>query len=181
MPVEQSYFGAIFKFLASSALWVAITAPPIGELWFFQALRKIGFCDYQNSFKKSGNSHKVPPIWPKNSHNIGSAKMKCSRYEEIVLSILHNNKSIWFPYLTVDLKIFSFFVNSSKLSGFFTFHSRFCCMRGNRQQWCIGQVEVHRTGNFPPDRTGLIEAGYRPDRRTLSSTISDDTVFRIEQ
>ena len=37
-------------------------------------------------------------------------------------------------------------------------------------------LEVHRTGKFPSGRTGLIEAGYRPDR-TLSSIVSDEGLF----
>ena len=35
---------------------------------------------------------------------------------------------------------------------------------------------MHRTGKFPSGRTGLIEAGYRPDR-TLYSIVSDEGLF----
>ena len=38
------------------------------------------------------------------------------------------------------------------------------------------KLEVHRTGNFPSGRTGLIEAGYRPNR-TLSPIVSDEGLF----
>ena len=40
----------------------------------------------------------------------------------------------------------------------------------------MNQVEVHRAGKFLSGRTGLIEAGYRPDR-TLSSIISNEGLF----
>ena len=40
----------------------------------------------------------------------------------------------------------------------------------------LEDVEVHRTESFPSGRTGLIEAGYRPDR-TLSSLVSDGRLF----
>ena len=53
--------------------------------------------------------------------------------------------------------------------------------------WSSPRYIIHKqmfsTNHFrgtPNNRTGLIEARYRPDR-TLSSTISDDTVFRIDQ
>ena len=101
----------------------------------FQELRKIGFCDYQNVFSRNEKKvhFKVPPVWPKNSHNnIGSAKMKFSRNEETGLWILHNNNSIWFPCLTIDVKIlrsssiFQSFLDSS-LAFLYSSRAKYFC------------------------------------------------------